>query len=363
MKISARSILMAALATVTASVVVFAQSVQPAPPPTPAPTVRLAAIVQPTTLTPLPSLLTTLLNSPLALLGPATPLGTGLPPAPTPQAIPIAPNLANTIDSIYISVEPWVQYGFEVATAVVRWIPYVGWYAGLIMDGYFFGESLVASAVFNITDWLRGDGGFVENLVDFGVDVGLAFVWLGLDALNSFFPLPPFCCYPPRPPVQGPFLASTMLVDPMETPELTMLSSEAEGLDQVEGLQKEFTAEEAVTQQEDVTEQQAVTEEEEDLTEEGTDTEVTPTDTTTTDSSGNIEAQGEIRGPDVVTSIDQDADGSVAQGADAAEGANDADGVDVHAAEETAKNTDDSAAPTDATTADADTGDNDDGTE
>ena len=66
---------------------------------------------------------------------------------------PIAPNLANTIDSIYIAVEPWVQYGFEVATAVVRWIPYVGWFAGLIMDGYFFVESLVASGVFNFTDF------------------------------------------------------------------------------------------------------------------------------------------------------------------------------------------------------------------
>ena len=64
---------------------------------------------------------------------------------------------------------------------------------------------MVASGVFNFTDWLRGDGGIVENLVDFGVDVGLAFIWLGLDALNTFIPLPPLSCYPPRPPVQGPF--------------------------------------------------------------------------------------------------------------------------------------------------------------
>ena len=51
--------------------------------------------------------------------------------------------------------------------------------SGLTRNGYFFGESLVASGVFNFTDWLRGEGGVVENLVDFGVDVGLAFVWLG----------------------------------------------------------------------------------------------------------------------------------------------------------------------------------------
>ncbi len=150
--------------------------------------------VQPLALEPQPPLLTVLLNSPLALLGPAATLGT-LPPPPAPTQFAIAPNLADTIDSIYIAVEPWVQYGFEVATAVVRWVPYVGWFAGLIMDGYFFGESLVPSGVFNFTDWLRGDGGVVENLVDFGVDVGLAFVWLGIDELNTFIPLPPFCRY------------------------------------------------------------------------------------------------------------------------------------------------------------------------
>jgi hypothetical protein len=85
------------------------------------------------------------------------------------------------------------------------------------MDGYFFGESLVASGVFNITDWLRGDGSVVENLVDFGIDVGLAFVWLGLDELRQFVPLPPIPL-PPVPPLQGPFLAAETVVGPTETP-------------------------------------------------------------------------------------------------------------------------------------------------
>ena len=62
-----------------------------------------------------------------------------------------------------------------------------------------------------------GNGSVVENLVDFGVDIGLAFVWLGLDALNSFIPLPPIPL-PPRPPLQVPFLASTTLAGPTEAP-------------------------------------------------------------------------------------------------------------------------------------------------
>lgn len=202
MDISLRSILTAGISTVTATTLVFAPSVQPPPPPER--TVQLAAAVQP--LAPQEPLLSVLLTSPLRLLGPAVTPGT-LPPAPAPLAIPIAPNLANTIDNTYLAVEPWVQYGFEVATAVVRWIPYVGSFAGQIMVFYTFGESIVASGVFNFTDWLRGEGGVIENVVDFGIDVGLAFVWLGLDELAQFVPLPPFCCYPPRPPLQGPFLA------------------------------------------------------------------------------------------------------------------------------------------------------------
>ncbi len=120
-----------------------------------------------------------------------------------PAAIPIAPNLANTIDQIYVDVEPWVQYGFEVAASIIGWVPWVGWAAGgLLMDAYTFGESLVASGVFNFTDWLRGDGGIIQNLADFGADAVQAVVQLGINIVATFIPLPPL------PPLQGPFLAS-----------------------------------------------------------------------------------------------------------------------------------------------------------
>jgi hypothetical protein len=215
------SYLTAGVATITAAAVAFCPSIQePASPPRSAPTVQLIASVQPLALAEQPPLLNILLSSPLRLLGPAATPGT-LPPPPAPIQFAIAPNLANTIDGIYTAVEPWVRYGFEVATAVVRWIPYVGWFAGQIMVFYNFFESMVASGVFNFTDWLRGDGGVVENLVDFGIDVGLAFVWLGLDEVAQFIPLPPFCCYPPRPPVQGPFLALDTLAGPAETTDIT----------------------------------------------------------------------------------------------------------------------------------------------
>ena len=115
MDISLRSILTAGISTVTATTLVFAPSVQPPPPPER--TVQLTAAVQP--LAPQEPLLSVLLTSPLRLLGPAVTPGT-LPPAPAPLAIPIAPNLANTIDNTYLAVEPWVRYGFQVAAERAR---------------------------------------------------------------------------------------------------------------------------------------------------------------------------------------------------------------------------------------------------
>ena len=191
MKIPVRSILMAGVTTLTASALVIAPSVQPPPPPRPEPAIQLAANVElrPTQ----QSLLEILLSDPARLLGPATPIGT-IPPPPAPIAFAIAPNLADTIDNIYLAVEPWVRYGFQVATDIVSWIPYVGWFAGQIMVFYTFFEGKVASGVFNITDFLRGDGGVIENVVDFGIDVGLAFIWLGLDEWQLIpSPLPPCC--------------------------------------------------------------------------------------------------------------------------------------------------------------------------
>jgi hypothetical protein len=219
MKSSARSALAigASIAAVSAAVIAPAQ---PTAPPAPAPNVRLAAAVQPLQPGQNPPRLPALLRS-SGWLEPSV-VPTAVPGVPNVLAIPIAPGLADSIDNFYLSVEPWVQYGFEVATAALAWVPYVGFLSGLIMDGYFFGESIVASAVFNFTDFLRGDGGIIENLVDFGVDVGLAFVWLGLDTLNTFVPLPPCNCYPPRPPVQGPFLALdtvTSLMNPNQNVE------------------------------------------------------------------------------------------------------------------------------------------------
>jgi len=330
MKVSNGSVLMAGVAVLTAGTLTFTQSVQPPPTPRPAPTVQLAADVNLTALTPLPPLITTLLDNPLKLLGPAAPVG-ALPPASAPLAIPIAPNLADTIDNIYLAIEPWVEYGFDVAESIVRWIPYVGWFAGQIGVLYEFGESIVASAVFNFTDFLRGDGGVIENLVDFGVDVGLAFVWLGLDEVAQFFPLPPFCCYPPRPPVQGPFLALDAPQAPAEAADLMVTTSADDATEEnlsreAAATEDEAAAEQESTEDEDRSDETAARETEE-ITDE-TDEADEAHGANETFLSGTVEAQGEVRGPDVVAAPDTSTDGTAAQGADGADGVEGAEGVD-----------------------------------
>jgi hypothetical protein len=52
---------------------------------------------------------------------------------------------SSAIKNIYNAAEPWVRYGFEVATYAVGWVPYVGWLSPQIMIFYNFGERIVRS--------------------------------------------------------------------------------------------------------------------------------------------------------------------------------------------------------------------------
>lgn len=117
---------------------------------------------------------------------------------PTPNT-PVD-GVADGIDNLYNTVEPWVRYGFEVAAAVVAWIPWVGIFSNQIMVVYNFVESLINSGVFNTTDWMRGDGSALKNVADWVVDAGLALVWLGIDEVGAWVPLPPVPIPIPRPP-------------------------------------------------------------------------------------------------------------------------------------------------------------------
>jgi hypothetical protein len=125
-------------------------------------------------------------------------------PFPTPSFPPVigGNSIDSTIKNVYNAVEPWVRYGFELASYAAGWVPYVGWLAPQVMIFYNFGERIVRSITFNIADLLGGNISFLDGLINVGIDVINSFIHLANDQLA--FWLPPL---PPIPPI-GPFAAA-----------------------------------------------------------------------------------------------------------------------------------------------------------
>lgn len=205
MTFSVRSCLTSGVAAVTAVTIVATGSVsEPTRHPASAPVaevrvvqspVQLAAAVQPTasaaSATALPNLLTDWFRD----LVPSASA-----PFPTPQFPPVVVgnSLSSGIKNIYNVIEPWVQWGFEVATYAVGWIPWVGYLAPQIMIFYNLGERIVRSITFNIADWIGGSVSFVQGLRNVAVDTINSFIYFANDQLA--FWLPPL---PPFPPIGG----------------------------------------------------------------------------------------------------------------------------------------------------------------
>lgn len=147
-------------------------------------------------------------------------LGAPLPTPPTPGPIPTASNINQAVKNIYNAAEPWVRYGFELATYAVGWVPWVGWLSPQIMIFYNFGERIVRSITFNVDDWLFGPLPFLEGLRNVARDSWNALVQLGIDEWN--FWLPPL---PPLPPTAQQAMTPTkptrMGLQPDATPDVT----------------------------------------------------------------------------------------------------------------------------------------------
>jgi hypothetical protein len=198
MNISARAALMAGVSTVTASAVLIAPSVQPLP--APKPTMQLVADVQ---LTAQPAdYFSQLTGWWQPIFWPSA--SRSFPPPPT-EPVPTPGSIPSTLEGAYHAIEPWVEYGFDVAEYVVGWIPYAGWFSGQISILYNFGERIVHAIVHNTLDWLDGDGTFLQNLgegIRWSID---ALIQLGIDEWNYF--LPPL---PPLPPIPCIFFCANL---------------------------------------------------------------------------------------------------------------------------------------------------------
>lgn len=115
-----------------------------------------------------------------------------LPTPPSPPPVVSAQEFEDAIINTYHAIEPWVRYGFELATYAVGWVPWVGWLAPQIMIFYNFGERIVESLVVNSANWLWGPLPFGEGLANVARDSWNALVQLGRDEWNFWLPpLPP----------------------------------------------------------------------------------------------------------------------------------------------------------------------------
>lgn len=142
------------------------------------------------------------LLSPTGGLGALTAAGPLLAPAAVTNAAAVtaanafAP-IGAAIESAYLAIEPWVRYGFQLASYAVGWVPWIGWIvAPQIMFFYNLFEPMVQSGLFNILDWLGGSITFVQGLNNF-VTATTASVNYFIQTETNWFlgflpPLPPF---------------------------------------------------------------------------------------------------------------------------------------------------------------------------
>jgi len=103
------------------------------------------------------------------------------------------------IKAAYNLIEPYVQYGFELAAYAAGYLPWVGFLAPQINFFYNLFEPMVQSGLFNILDWLGGSITFAQGLNNFFAATTASinyFIQTEINWALSF--LPPL---PPLPPL------------------------------------------------------------------------------------------------------------------------------------------------------------------
>ncbi len=114
--------------------------------------------------------------------------------------VPAAFNsIATAIKNGYLAIEPWVQYGFQLLSYAVGYVPWVGFLAPQINFLYNLIEPIVQSGLFNILDWLTGMISFSQGLSNFFAATASSINFFIQTEINWFLgflpplpPLPPF---------------------------------------------------------------------------------------------------------------------------------------------------------------------------
>ncbi|OBA76279.1 hypothetical protein A5641_22250 [Mycobacterium sp. 1554424.7] len=127
-----------------------------------------------------------------ALVTPATMTNAAVVPA-------ASGSIGDAIKAGYLLVEPYVQYGFDLAAYAVGYLPYVGWLAPQIYFLYDLFEPMVQAGLFNTIDWLQGSISFAQGLANFWDATTASInqfisteIYWALSFLPPLPPLPPF---------------------------------------------------------------------------------------------------------------------------------------------------------------------------
>ena len=114
--------------------------------------------------------------------------------AATPAAL-AAGSIGNAIENLYNTVEPWVQYAFNLLAYAVGFVPFIGILAPQINFLYALIEPIVQSVLFNTLDFLDGSVSLVQGLANISSSTAASFHQFVLTEINwvlSFLPpLPP----------------------------------------------------------------------------------------------------------------------------------------------------------------------------
>jgi hypothetical protein len=108
-------------------------------------------------------------------------------------------SIGDAMKAGYLLVEPYVQYGFDLAAYVAGYLPYVGWLAPQIYFFYDLFEPMVQAGLFNTIDWLQGSINFAQGLSNFWDATTASInqfinteIYWALSFLPPLPPLPPF---------------------------------------------------------------------------------------------------------------------------------------------------------------------------
>jgi PE family len=105
-------------------------------------------------------------------------------------------SIGTAIENAYNAIEPYVRYGFELATYAVGFVPWIGILAPQILFFYDLIEPIVQSGLFNIVDFLSRSISFSTGLSNFFAATTASINQFINTEVNWFLgflpPLPPF---------------------------------------------------------------------------------------------------------------------------------------------------------------------------